>query len=285
MSHLILSSFYFLIGSHDSSSYCIDDKCDLSEDNEAFPILMLLGDLGKVISSRWGRTQDANLSEQLTAGIRYFDLRVMYRQSDGLFYFVHGQFAKTLSTELLAIHSFLQDHPKEVVILDFNHLYCFFHPDALSEFVASLISVFGPMLAPRSTRIPSLKELWEKGHQVVCLLHEISEYSEMWTPDKISSPWPNTVDLYKLMSFISSHPPFRDNQFHVTQGVLTPDKNYIVAHMNSDLTSLAAPAGERVVKWIEDEVIRDQRNIFIIDFAVKMFPKYTEAVINLNLMR
>ncbi|VUZ56801.1 unnamed protein product [Hymenolepis diminuta] len=127
-------------GSHDSSSYCIDDKCDLSEDNEAFPILMLLGDLGKVISSRWGRTQDANLSEQLTAGIRYFDLRVMYRQSDGLFYFVHGQFAKTLSTELLAIHSFLQDHPKEVVILDFNHLYCFFHPDALSEFVASLIS-------------------------------------------------------------------------------------------------------------------------------------------------
>ncbi|VDO16370.1 unnamed protein product [Rodentolepis nana] len=270
-------------GSHDSCSYCIDAKCDLSEDNEAFPILRLLGNFGKAISSQWGRTQDANLSEQLSAGIRYFDLRVMRRRSDGLFYFVHGQFAKTLSTELLTIHSFLQDHPKEVVILDFNHLYCFFHPDDLSEFIAVIISVFGSMLAPKSDRIPCLKDLWEKGHQVICLLHEISEYVEMWTPDKISSPWPNTVDLQKLMCFINSHPPVGDNQFHVTQGVLTPDKDYVVANMNSNLSVLAAPASEQVIKWIEEKVTRNQRNIIIIDFAVKTYPKFAEVVIKLNL--
>nr|CDS27210.1 PLC phosphodiesterase TIM beta alpha barrel domain [Hymenolepis microstoma] len=272
-------------GSHDSCSYCIDAKSDLSEDNEAFPILRLLGDFGKVVSSQWGRTQDANLPEQLSAGIRYFDLRVMRRQSNSLFYFVHGQFAETLSTELLTIHSFLQDHPKEVVILDFNHLYCFFHPEDLSEFVAYIISVFGSMLAPRTDRIPCLKDLWEKGHQVICILHEISEYVEMWIPAKISSPWPNTVDLEKLMSFINSHPPTEDNQFHVTQGILTPDKDYLVARMNSNLAVLAAPASERVIRWIEEDVKRNQRNIFIIDFAVKMFPNFAEAVIKLNLTR
>lgn len=133
--------FYSIPGSHDSCSYCIDSTCDLSPDNDAFLILLFLGDFGKEFSARWGRTQDANISEQLSAGIRYFDLRVIHRESDDLFYFVHGQYAKELLTELFNIRLFLQEHPKEVIILDFNHLYCFSQPDALSRLVNSLTRV------------------------------------------------------------------------------------------------------------------------------------------------
>ncbi|KAM7537345.1 hypothetical protein Aperf_G00000072238 [Anoplocephala perfoliata] len=268
-------------GSHDSCSYSIDSTRDLSPDNDAYLILIHLGAFGKRISARWGRTQDANLTEQLSAGIRYFDLRVLHRKSDDLFYFVHGQFAKDLLTELFDIRLFLREHPKEVVILDFNHLYCF-QSDALFRFVRYLIEVFETMLAPRSERIPSLKELWENGHQVICLLPAQSESPLIWSGDKITSPWPDMDDVDKLMEFIKLHPSSEGNLFHVTQGVLTPHTGYELLHLFSNLSKLATPASERVIKWLEEEVPRNQRNIIIIDFAVKMFPKFTQAVINLN---
>ncbi|KAM7537387.1 hypothetical protein Aperf_G00000072214 [Anoplocephala perfoliata] len=232
------------LSSHDSCSYCIDYTCDLSEDNDAFLTLIHLGNFGKKISARWGRTQDANLSEQLSAGIRYFDLRVLHRESDNVFYFVHGQFAKDLLTELFNIRLFLREHPKEVVILDFNHLYRF-----QSDTFSRALYVESPL---------------------------------MWSGDKITSPWPDTDDVDKLMEFIKLHPSSEGNLFHVTQGVLTPKTDYLLLHFASGLPKLATLASERVIKWLEEEVPRNQRNIIIIDFAVKMFPKYIKAVINLN---
>lgn len=102
---------------------------------------MLLGNVGKAISARWSRTQDASLLEQLSTGIRYFDLRVIHRCEDSLFYFVHGQYAKEVSEELFHIKSFLQDHPKEVVLLDFNHFYCFFRSESSSLLEGIILSV------------------------------------------------------------------------------------------------------------------------------------------------
>lgn len=206
-------------GSHDSCSYCLNCECELSQDNEAFPALMLLGKFGKLLSARWGRTQDVSLSEQLAAGIRYFDFRVIHREVDGLFYFVHGQFANEVSAELSIIRSFLQEHHKEVVLLDFNHLYCFFKPDSTSLLERTIVKVFGSMLTPRSEHIPSLNDLWSGNFQVVCFLHVQTESPVMWTCETISSPWPNTVVVDKLIAFLNSHPPwvftiFRNLGFH-----------------------------------------------------------------------
>nr|CDS17256.1 PLC phosphodiesterase TIM beta alpha barrel domain [Echinococcus granulosus] len=270
-------------GSHDSCSYCLNCECELSQDNEAFPALMLLGKFGKLLSARWGRTQDVSLSEQLAAGIRYFDFRVIHREVDGLFYFVHGQFANEVSAELSIIRSFLQEHHKEVVLLDFNHLYCFFKPDSTSLLERTIVKVFGSMLTPRSEHIPSLNDLWSGNFQVVCFLHVQTESPVMWTCETISSPWPNTVVVDKLIAFLNSHPPAGVDKFHVTQGVLTPDSDYILNHMDSDLAVLAASAGERVIEWLTEEV--GQRNVVMIDFAVKMFPHFAKAVISMNTSR
>ncbi|VDM34320.1 unnamed protein product [Hydatigera taeniaeformis] len=217
-------------GSHNSCSYCINGESELSQDNEAFLALMLLGKFGKSLSARWGRTQSVGLSEQLAAGIRYFDLRVIRRDIDDLCYFVHGQFAKEVSEELVSIRSFLQEHPKEVVLLDFNHLYSFFTPDSASFlektivgvsnhrvevyaglmtfYVLSFMQVFGSMLFPRSECIPSLNDLWDGAFQVICFLHAQTESPVMWTCEKISSPWPNTVDVDNLILFLNLHPPW-----------------------------------------------------------------------------
>ncbi|VDK32537.1 unnamed protein product [Taenia asiatica] len=270
-------------GSHDSCSYCINGESELSQDNEAFLALMLLGKFGRVLSARWSRTQDVSLLEQLAAGIRYFDLRVIHREVDGLFYFVHGQFAKEVSTELLSIRSFLQEHPKEVVLLDFNHLYCFFEPDSISLLEKTIVKVFGSMLMPRSERIPSLNDLWGGAFQVICFLHAQTESPVMWTCEKISSPWPNTVDVDSLVAFLNSHPPIEVDRFHVTQGILTPNSDYVLSNVNSALTTLAASAGQKVIEWLTGEIGR--RNVVMIDFAVQMFPQFAQTVISMNTSR
>ncbi|KAL5110711.1 PI-PLC X domain-containing protein 2 [Taenia crassiceps] len=270
-------------GSHDSCSYCINGESELSQDNEAFIVLILLGKFGKVLSARWSRTQDVSLSEQLAAGIRYFDFRVILREVDGLFYFVHGQFAKEVSTELLSIRSFLQEHPKEVVLLDFNHLYSFSNPDSVSLLENTIVKVFSSMLVPRSERIPSLNDLWGGAFQVICFLHAQTESPVMWTCEKISSPWPNTVNVDNLIAFLNSHPPIDLDSFHVTQGVLTPTSDYVLSNMNSALTALAASAGQRVIEWLTGEAGR--RNVVMIDFAVQMFPQFARTVISMNTSR
>lgn len=66
----------------------------------------------------------------------------------------------------------------------------------------------------------------------------------------------------------------------MTQGVLTPSKNYILKHLDSDLKTLAILAGEGVLQWLP--TCRQRRNIVIIDFAVKAFPKFAQTVIDMN---
>ncbi len=135
------NSVLLLLGSHDSCSYPINAQSALSPDNEAFDILKALGKVGQEISSRWGRTQDENLTEQLTAGIRYFDLRVCRSDTAGVFYFVHGQFARELASELFNVRVFLRDHPKEVVLLDFNHVYGCEEPEHINILERTIVRV------------------------------------------------------------------------------------------------------------------------------------------------
>lgn len=74
------------------------------------------------------------------------------------------------------------------------------------------------------------------------------------------------------------------NGFHVTQGVLTPDLAYLMTHFDSGIFSLAKAAGDSVLSWLKSILPSASlpRNIFIIDFAVKMFPDYAKTVIGLN---
>lgn len=70
------------------------------------------------------------------------------------------------------------------------------------------------------------------------------------------------------------------NTFHVTQGILTPDTDYLLKNLNSELGTLAATAGHQVVEWLRTDA--GHRNIIIIDFAVKMVPQFSQTVIQMN---
>uniref|UniRef100_A0A0X3Q3X1 PI-PLC X domain-containing protein 3 n=2 Tax=Schistocephalus solidus TaxID=70667 RepID=A0A0X3Q3X1_SCHSO len=287
-------------GSHDSCSYCISDSSLLSPDGDAYQLLKVMGDLGRKLSAKWARAQDANLTEQLTAGLRYFDLRVLQTgsiESDslrvssaaicpGTFYFVHGQFAREVTSELFNVRTFLRENPKEVVILDFNHIYQCDDASAL-RLQTSVKQVFPGMLAPHTGSIPSLNELWSTGHQVICIFHCGPCIPEVWPAGCIQSPWPNTTDVDKLFQFLDANGPVDDNTFHVSQNILTPDAAFVFANLSKGLDSLAGPAGVRTMQWLRQRKAAPlgqsrRLNIVIVDFAVRALPDFARTVISLN---
>jgi|GEM_PF-640558 len=67
-----------------------------------------------------GKTQDLNIYEQLSYGIRYFDLRPGWNGSQ--LYIYHGDIrGPELSKVLEDIHSFMKEGHQELVILKFSH--------------------------------------------------------------------------------------------------------------------------------------------------------------------
>ena len=95
----------------------------------------IFGSLAKDIINRWSLSQAYDIPEQLSAGIRYFDLRISSKPNSEDIYGIHGLYGIKLETLLENIKTFLDAHPKEVVLLDFNHFYAmteFQHKQCLS---------------------------------------------------------------------------------------------------------------------------------------------------------
>ena len=86
----------------------------------------LFGSTAKNVVYNWSVTQSLNFRKQLTAGIRYFDLRVAPgkdSESSEQVYFTHGLLCSKVLPALREVASFLDENPREVVLLDFNHFY------------------------------------------------------------------------------------------------------------------------------------------------------------------
>lgn len=67
--------------------------------------------------ANWSRTQAYNATEQLMAGIRYFDLRVATKEGTEDFYFVHGLYSDNVQAVLNDMVKFLESHPQEVSLV------------------------------------------------------------------------------------------------------------------------------------------------------------------------
>uniref|UniRef100_A0A671SMA7 Uncharacterized protein n=1 Tax=Sinocyclocheilus anshuiensis TaxID=1608454 RepID=A0A671SMA7_9TELE len=95
--------------------------------------------------------QVQNIVEQLTAGIRYFDLRIAHKQYDSSneLYFTHVIYTHAMVVETLqTVASWLESHPKEIIILACRHF------EGLNykmheEFIYSLKKIFSSKLCPR----------------------------------------------------------------------------------------------------------------------------------------
>lgn len=192
----VLTLFCFLLfaGSHDSMSFAISPKSQLAPDAE--PLLQnlrFLGPLLRFIMSKWSKTQTYDAIGQLKAGIRYFDLRLATKKGSDSIYFVHGLYSCPVEEVLRSMNDFLNEHPKEVIILDCQHFYAF-GPSDHERLMSNLTTIFGAKLVPytRDLRHLSLNFLLNFQRQIFAVYRlGTFKYAPSMTSSALPSMQPN----------------------------------------------------------------------------------------------
>lgn len=287
-------------GSHDSGTYEITASSGLCLDAD-HQILVFASNVG--IASQWAKAQSNSVLEQLNSGIRYFDIRI----SDGHY---SGLVIKDLSIDnvvgspvichsvgttspfsiLHDIQMFIEDNPKEIIVLNFQHFY--HKQEDASEFYYELISqmkkAFGSKIIDRkkfgeSVENLTVNKLWDSGSQVLILFdqdHKVektlspesgvnflkaypsiyNDETSIWSAnDFLSNRWPNASSVdelkNKLMDIVKSMPA--NNKLFVLQGVVTPDNGMYMNAISGGLPKSLEELGNNVTPNVESWVVND----------------------------
>lgn len=103
-----------LLGSHDSFTTDITSKSKVSPDGEDILRQLEFLTVVREVMANWSKTQAYNATQQLQAGIRFFDLRFCYDSDDDSLYFCHGLYSTAVNEVLSDLGTYLENHSKEV---------------------------------------------------------------------------------------------------------------------------------------------------------------------------
>ncbi|XP_035206296.1 PI-PLC X domain-containing protein 3-like [Stegodyphus dumicola] len=277
-------------GSHDSLSSSLTPHSDISPDDPGLYnsfFIRATSCLSKRIIYNWCCTQTLDCKQQLEAGIRYFDLRVAKRADDGELYIVHGLYGTETKNILEAMYEFLTTHSKEVILLDFQHLYEMNHFDH-HKLLHQLTETFGAMLCPYVADLTefTLSWLWERGFQVVVFYRDtVAQYHPfLWPGESIPNPWPNTRSIKNLLAFLTIDRRREAGKFFVSQAILTPNLFLILRNLLGNLRSvLVSDCNKQLLKWLEDKHPGPHGlNIVICDFIDYDDCAIPQSIVNLN---
>ena len=286
-------------GSHDSFTYQLDKHLPVGPDTDKEA--RRLGNLFPCVKSiiyRWSRCQKMDVEDQLTKGIRYFDIRLGIlpekycnrKSSDGeenldKFRIIHALYGESISTPFDKIMDFLKAHSDEVIILDFQHTYSFTDEDH-NFLVEKIQTLFKDMLCPRTEIMSNLTLdfMKKKGYRVIAIYPKMAATTRtfLWPRALCPTPWANTTKLEVLEPFLKEGLEKRDdkNAFFVSQAILTPTSKTVTSHLTSSLEkSLAKKCDAFAVKWLSGHP--SNLNIVIVDFMDK--DDITNIIIHQNI--
>ena len=179
-----------------------------------------------------------------------------------------------METGLAAIRSFLQAHPKEIVLLDCNHFYRmteFDHKQCLAMFLEILGDVMCPVLDMSSV---TLEMMWQNKLQVIVFYQWDmiqDHHMQFWPAWFIPSPWADTDKSHKLIKFLDNNYSGGRGKdtFYVSQGVLTPDDSCIIFNMTKSLKEcLSVPFAPRFAEWVKTKKAgQEYLNVCMFDFV------------------
>ncbi|GLV41682.1 uncharacterized protein CBL_13379 [Carabus blaptoides fortunei] len=278
-------------GSHDSMTWSINRKSPMSPDAE--PLLQRLRFLGSMLGyvmSRWSITQSYDVLAQLNSGIRYFDLRIATKTGTEQLYFVHGLYADDVRSPLSEIQTFLETHPREVVILDCQHFYAFGQSDH-ETFMRLLTSTFGHKLLPYTQHMDHITLEFmttQFRYQVIVIYRsDAARFGQplLWPAASWPTPWPNTISINKLFTTLDENLKSRSaSKGYVSQCLLTPTTWFVCKHVFGTLKSeCAVPLEKHTLSWIERQRPGGSGvNIIISDFIGMSETQFSKIVIGIN---
>ncbi len=243
--------------------------------------------LMKNIWRSWMSKQVLSITQQLEAGVRYFDLRVTkYR---GALFGEHGLFTKQLKKYLREMDAFLKEHKKEIIVIHFQSFEGLDHKDKRA-LVTGLFQIFGARLC-RVTKVQrlTLKDLWESRKQVMVVFPD-SHMEELrnhifigliWSSKNLRMSLPKkqkAMDLVRYLDCIYDEER-REDTLHVIHAALSPDLRMVFGDYKyksmRDLTlTETCPA---LKQWL---LGKRELNIVVIDY-VGIYD-LTGAIIALN---
>lgn len=213
-------------GTHDTGTYAITSSSDLDPDDSSWYY-----GFAKSTVANWAKTQDLRVYDQLRQGIRYLDLRVTRYNGD--FWITHGMISVRLSTVLADVRQFAQEHPKEVLLLDFQKMPGSSDYAALQTMIDSYLQDrFLPVVGSAAT--VTINDFWSRNRQVMALMDSSSFTSTRpnywYRGANLDGVWPNSPSRSTVWSANDSGLNTQDiNRFWVSQ--------LIVTGQNSDITN------------------------------------------------
>ena len=242
----------------------------------------------KPIIFNWSMNQEDSIKDQLNGGIRYIDLRVATKRSDHRVYFLHGLYGAEITQPLVEVKDWLDTHPGEIIIMDFQHFYKFTdqHHQSLIEHLRHL---FRGKMCPlqNSLEYITLQWLYRQRYQLFVVYRDISarNYLDLWPSGAWPTPWPNTVNSTELIDFLNEGLKKRvPLAGYVSQCLLTPDGTYVMKHICGNLHRDLCPKCRGVtIPWIEENSPGSGgMNIVITDFVSLDNFLFSKSVIQRN---
>ncbi len=202
----------------------------------------------------WGadhltETQNYTIAQQLNYGIRYFDFRATYNSGDNAWIFSHGgwDMEDKIFPALDDIKTFLANHSKEIVIINFQHFPELSDDDDqnhLADLRSKLMSTLGGSMLPSSRGVhTSLQSMWDDNLRAVVIMNgsvystfSSSERTLLWQSNSIISPWPDEEDEEEAIRYLdnkietmnegyAAHTSYYYNRLYVVQGISTASKS------------------------------------------------------------
>jgi len=288
--------------SHDSGTYAINDSNSdsYSVDITSDPVMALIPTLVNIFSAYhlnttniksfvapWVRTQKCSIVDQLNHGLRHFDLRVC-RDTDLIFKLCHALNAKPVAEELLAIKAWSDDHPSELISLDFNHLYGFSTLAIHQAFANVTLSILGSENIASELTFNNTYSEFRDANKRFKLFYANSYLAPLLLAEPSSNmvtPWPNVqnLDLLKLSLNTTLNARSDFSKGFVSQVVLTPSLymmvNGIVSHPRTfSVEDLSKQQYSILSSWLQ-EFDRDKINIVNTDFY---YTNFVKDIIKLN---
>ncbi|ESO10998.1 hypothetical protein HELRODRAFT_167516 [Helobdella robusta] len=263
-------------GSHNSFTFDLTD-CNPVCKSSLEPFLQGICSLGFVqtIIFNWSVCQTLTVHDQLKLGIRYFDIRMACKPECGDLNCVHGLYCDCIKYYLNEIKKFLVTHPKEIVILDFNHFYDM-QMDDFKRLCKEIKEMYGSLVLINfeANNIPGYTDIiWQRG--------------------TVNSIWPEKSSVNEVIGVLENHwnSTQKSTMFTVLQGVLTPTTNFVFMNLAGTLKTSLAHVGmcKTFSEWIvsrqallDEQTLenRTQANIFLADFVESA--DFADNVIALN---
>jgi hypothetical protein len=258
-----------LPGTHNSGTSGINSNSEITDDMDARLRTWINLDPMKITHlSNWSITQKLNIDEQLDLGIRYIDLRLC-KSTKGEFVTCHSLSGLSLETIFEQIESFLKNpnHDKELLLLDFNHVYEIKNAD-IDTLAMKIKKRFGDKIASSNVfhSKNTLADFWDAKKQIIILMdngYACETYPELfWSEARISSPWPDKQDPASLEKALENELKLHSfNKFFVLQTQETPSVQNIIEGFNpamhpNSLLKMTTGYKHKLEEWLNRAEIK-----------------------------